>query len=73
LHTSGFEPRTSFEVTGSQTWAISLNQTHPWLNFQGLRSLVYHKVNGGRPYFENLPGIVIPKWKILKIFGGFGR
>jgi len=24
LHASGFEPRTSFEVIGSQTWAISL-------------------------------------------------
>jgi hypothetical protein len=33
---------------------------HPWLNFQDLRCLVDHKVNGGRPHFENLPGFVIP-------------
>jgi hypothetical protein len=56
----GLNPEPLFEVAGSQTWAISLSQMHPWLNFQDLRSLVYHKVNGGRPHFENLPGFVIP-------------
>jgi hypothetical protein len=31
-----WEPRTSFEAGGSQTWAISLNQMHPWPNFEDL-------------------------------------
>jgi hypothetical protein len=56
----GLNPEPLFEVAGSQTWAISLSQMHPWLNFQDLRSFVYHEVNWGRPYFENLPGFVIP-------------